>query len=46
MTLNKLLLTVTLFGRNLLDENYSTRYVTGFYPDRGRTYGMEISLGY
>lgn len=30
----------------LLDENYSTRYVTGFYPDRGRSYGMEVSLDY
>ncbi len=44
--LNKLLLTITLYGHNLLDENYSTRYVTGFYPDRGRTYGMEVCLAF
>lgn len=44
--LNKLLLTVSLFGRNLLDEHYSTRYVTGFYPDRGLTVGMDFSLAY
>lgn len=44
--LKRLLLTVTLYGHNLLDENYSTRYVTGFYPDRGRTFGLELSLAY
>ncbi len=44
--LKDLLLTVTLFGRNLADEHYSTRYVTGFYPDRGCSFGTEISLAY
>jgi len=44
--LNNTLLTATLFGYNLSDENYSTRYVTGYYPDRGRTIGVEISLGF
>jgi hypothetical protein len=43
---NKLLLAVSLFGRNLLNEHYSTRYVTGFYPDRGLTVGMDFSLAY
>jgi outer membrane cobalamin receptor len=40
------LLTVTLFGRNLGDDHYATRYVTGYYPDRGRTLGTEISLAF
>ena len=40
------LMTVVLFGRNLGDNNYSTRYVTGYYPDRGRTLGMEVSFSF
>lgn len=44
--LKDVLLNVALFGRNLGDERYSTRYVTGFYPDRGLTYGMEMTLTY
>ena len=40
------LLTATLFGRNLGDDNYSTRYVTGYYPDRGRTVGLELSWAF
>ncbi len=40
------LLTATLFGRNLGDENYSSRYVTGYYPDRGRTIGLELSWAF
>ncbi|WP_231714018.1 TonB-dependent receptor plug domain-containing protein [Desulfosarcina ovata] len=40
------LLSITLFGRNLLDDDYSTRYVTGYYPDRGRTLGAEFSLSF
>ena len=42
----KLLLTVGLFGRNLLDEDYSTRFVTGYYPDRGLTVGMGYGSNY
>jgi iron complex outermembrane receptor protein len=37
-------LTATLYGRNLGDVHYATRYVTGYYPDRGRTIGAEISM--
>lgn len=37
-------LTGTLYGRNLGNEHYSTRYVTGYYPDRGRTLGVELSM--
>lgn len=40
------LLTATLFGRNLGDDNYSTRYVTGYYQDRGRTIGLELSWAF
>ncbi|MBN2419738.1 MAG: TonB-dependent receptor plug domain-containing protein [Deltaproteobacteria bacterium] len=39
-------LTASIFGRNLRDENYSTRYVTGYYMDRGRSVGMGFSLEY
>jgi len=39
-------LTATLYGRNLGDVHYSTRYVTGYYPDRGRTIGAEISMAF
>ncbi|GAB6909359.1 TonB dependent receptor family [Desulfosarcina cetonica] len=44
--IQKCLLSITLFGRNLLDDDYSTRYVTGYYPDRGRTLGAEFSLSF
>lgn len=44
--LGETLLTATLFGRNLGDDNYSSRYVTGFYPDRGRTIGLELSWAF
>ncbi|MDD2465887.1 MAG: TonB-dependent receptor plug domain-containing protein [Desulfobulbus sp.] len=44
--LGETLLTTTLFGRNLGDENYATRYVTGYYPDRGRTIGLELSWAF
>lgn len=42
------LLTATLFGRNLGDDNYSTRYVqnTGYFQDRGRTIGLELSWAF
>lgn len=42
--LHNMLMNVAVFGRNLGDDNYSTRYVTGYYPDRGRTLGMEVSF--
>lgn len=44
--LSDTVLTATLFGRNLGDDNYSTRYVTGYYPDRGRTIGLELSWAF
>ena len=39
-------LTATLFGINLGDEHYSTRYVTGYYEARGRTIGLELSYAF
>lgn len=38
--LNNAILTTTLFGNNLGDEHYSTRYVTGYYPDRSDRYAV------
>ncbi|MDD3468252.1 MAG: TonB-dependent receptor plug domain-containing protein [Campylobacterales bacterium] len=35
---------VTIYGRNLTDENYATRYTTGYYYDRGRTIGAQLTL--
>ncbi len=40
------LLTGTLFANNLTNQKYSTRYVTGYYPDRGRTIGVELSWAF
>lgn len=45
-TIKETRLTATLFGSNLGDENYSTRYVTGYYPARGRTIGLELSWAF
>jgi iron complex outermembrane receptor protein len=36
-------LTFTVFARNLNDNNYATRYVTGAYRDPGRTWGVELA---
>lgn len=33
-----------IYGRNITDENYATRYTTGYYYDRGRVIGTELSL--
>jgi len=38
--------TAKLYGRNLTDDHYATRYVTGYYYDRGRTLGAEIALAF
>ncbi|MGD9159897.1 MAG: TonB-dependent receptor plug domain-containing protein [Desulfobacteraceae bacterium] len=43
---NQFLLTASLYGRNLGNEHYSTRYVTGYYMDRGRSIGMQFTLTY
>ena len=39
-------LNVTLYGRNITDERYATRYVTGYYYDRGCIFGTEVTLTY
>jgi len=38
--------TVTLYVRNLTDEHYATRYTTGYYYDRGRVFGLDLTLKY
>jgi len=40
------LLTANLYGRNLGDKHYSTRYVTGYYPDRGLTVGLGLTVNF
>ncbi len=36
-------LTAKIYGRNLGNDHYTTKYVTGYYYDRGRTLGVEVS---
>lgn len=38
--------TAKLYGRNLGDEKYATRYTTGYYYDRGRVIGLELSMAF
>lgn len=35
--------TVELYGRNLGNDKYATRYTTGYYYDRGRTVGLQLT---
>ena len=35
--------TLELYGRNLGNDHYATRYTTGYYYDRGRTIGLQLS---
>ncbi|MDD2830242.1 MAG: TonB-dependent receptor plug domain-containing protein [Sulfuricurvum sp.] len=44
--LSNLTFTAKLYGRNLGDEQYATRYTTGYYYDRGRTLGLELSMAF
>jgi iron complex outermembrane receptor protein len=44
--LNGYTLTSKLYGRNLSNDQYATRYVTGYYYDRGRTLGLELSMAF
>ena len=37
---------VMLFGQNLGDVHYATRYVTGAYKDVGRLFGIELSYSF
>lgn len=41
-TFNNFIVTGKLYGRNLGNERYATRYTTGYYYDRGRTLGLEL----
>lgn len=38
--------TAKIYGRNITDSNYATRYTTGYYYDRGLVTGLEISLAF
>lgn len=42
--LNGLDATFKIYGRNINDDQYATRYTTGYYYDRGRTIGAEFTL--
>ncbi|MDD3343063.1 MAG: TonB-dependent receptor plug domain-containing protein [Sulfurospirillaceae bacterium] len=42
----KTVTTVTLYARNLTDEHYATRYTTGYYNDRGRVFGIDVTVKY
>jgi iron complex outermembrane receptor protein len=37
-------ITAKLYGRNLTNEKYATRYTTGYYYARGITIGTELTL--
>jgi iron complex outermembrane receptor protein len=37
---------VTVYGRNINNEKYATRYVTGAYWDPGINYGLELSYNF
>ncbi|MDX9745756.1 MAG: TonB-dependent receptor plug domain-containing protein [Syntrophales bacterium] len=37
---------ITLYGRNLGDKKYATRYVTGAYWDPGRQIGVELAVSF
>ncbi|UFH58021.1 TonB-dependent receptor plug domain-containing protein [Sulfurovum mangrovi] len=41
---NGMLATAKLYGRNLTNNHYATKYTTGYYYDRGRTLGLEVTL--
>lgn len=36
-------MTAELYGRNLGNDHYATRYTTGYYYDRGRTIGLQLT---
>ncbi len=40
------IITGKIYGRNLTNDKYATRYTTGYYYDRGRTLGVEISMNF
>ena len=44
MVINKHTITAKLYGRNITDQKYATRYVTGYYYARGATAGLELKL--
>jgi iron complex outermembrane recepter protein len=43
---NAYTVTAKLYGRNITNDQYATRYTTGYYYDRGRTIGGELSFAF
>jgi iron complex outermembrane receptor protein len=39
-------LSAKIYGRNITNDQYATKYTTGYYYDRGRTLGMEVELAF
>lgn len=44
ITIWKIASHISLYGRNLGNDQYATRYTTGYYNDRGRTFGAELTM--
>ena len=44
--IDKYIATLKLYGRNINDDNYATKYTTGYYYDRGRTLGLDMSMSF
>lgn len=44
ITLGKVASHISIYGRNLTNDQYATRYTTGYYNDRGRTFGAELTM--
>ncbi len=42
--INGLNATFKIYGRNITDDQYATKYTTGYYFDRGRTFGAELAF--
>jgi iron complex outermembrane receptor protein len=38
--------TAKIYGRNVTHDQYATKYTTGYYYDRGRTLGCELSISF
>ncbi|WP_373073049.1 TonB-dependent receptor plug domain-containing protein [Sulfurimonas sp.] len=44
--LDKYIATAKIYGRNITHDQYATKYTTGYYYDRGRTLGCELSFSF
>jgi len=43
---DKYVATAKIYGRNISHDQYATKYTTGYYFDRGRTLGVELSMSF